>query len=156
MTYDRGEVCPELTVWPFPLFPRPRHASLDLHVSGLAFGFCYYCEYGIGWQSTSPWRPPRRTDSLEQTALEVFLSRTLFFQIRNKYTELQVCKLHACVCIGGGNIYCITQRVDMKLEDTLFRAAIVRLHTNKGSFHMQLDYAEAALEISLLYSKFSD
>lgn len=51
------------------------------------------------------------------------------FQIKNKYTELQVCKLCACVCIRGGNIYCITQRADMKLEDTLFRVATVHLHT---------------------------
>lgn len=51
------------------------------------------------------------------------------FQIKNKYTELQVWKLCACVCTRGGNIYCITQRADMKPEDALFRVAIVRLHT---------------------------
>lgn len=58
----------------------------------------------------------------------MFLSRTCFPD-KNKYTELQVCKLCACVCIRGGNIYCITQRADMKLEDTLFRVATVHLHT---------------------------
>lgn len=33
------------------------------------------------------------------------------------------------VCALGGNIYCITQCANMKQEDTLFRVAIVRLHT---------------------------
>lgn len=107
--------------------PHPWHVSLDLHVSGLAFGFCRYRENGTGWQSTALWRHHRKTDSLDQTALEVFLSRTCFLAT-NKYTEIQVCIWCACVH-REGNICCITQCADMKLEDTLFGVAIVRLHT---------------------------
>lgn len=107
--------------------PHPWHVSLDLHVSGLACGFCHYSENGTGWLSTALWRHHRKTDSLDQTALEVFLSRTCFLA-KNKHTELQVCKWCACVH-RKGNIYCTTQCADMKLEDTLFRVAIVRLHT---------------------------
>lgn len=135
------------------------HTSLDLHVSVLSFGFV-------------------TTVKMEQNDSQLLLEDimgarihgvrlhwrcSLFrtsFPDKNKYTELQVHKLWACVCVcEGGIIYCITQSKNMELEDILFRVVIVHLHTqschtNKGSFQMQLDYAGAAALKSVTFKVF--